>query len=211
MCRLLYVRNSSAFSVSEHLLNFAKIARNSPEYQGHGWGCCYLLNNQWQIYKNIKPVWEDDLSPFGETTVLLAHARSAFRDQDIGIEFNMPYIKEDIVFIFNGELHGVKINEQGRIGAEKIFNFLLRFYRDDMISALQKGTEIIEKRSRYIKAMNIIIADRNHAWIVSQFNEKPEYFTMQYKNYQNGLIICSDSYPASADWQHIDNRTIKEF
>jgi predicted glutamine amidotransferase len=210
MCRLLYVRADEAFDISEYLNKFAHISKNSKEYQGHGWGFAYLKNNQWQIYRNIKPIWEDNLSDFGETTVLIAHARSAFQDKDIRVENNMPFSANDIIYIFNGELHGVKIKEEGRIGAEKIFNFILRFNKGNMLEALQKGTEIIGKRSKYIRAMNIIMADKNIACLSSLFNEDEDYFTMHIKN-NDELVICSDPFPAEDGWQKIKNRTVKVY
>ena len=211
MCRLLYVRSEQEFSIAEYLKKFAYISKNSKEYQGHGWGFAYLKDNQWHIYKNIKPIWEDNFDTFGETTILVAHARSAFQDKDIRVENNMPFSANDIIYIFNGELHGVKIKEEGRIGAEKIFNFILRFNNNNILGALQKGTEIIEKRSNYIRAMNIIIADKKQAVLSSLFNEDEEYFTMNVKNDIDKLIICSDTFPDEDGWQKIDNRTIKVF
>ena len=211
MCRILAVTSSELFSVAEHLEAFACIARDSREYQGHGWGCAYFKNNKWVVYKDIKPIWEDNLDTFGTTTHLVAHARSAFQDKDIRVENNMPFTSGGIIYIFNGELRGVKIQEKGRIGAEKIFNFILRFNNDDLLNALNKGVGIIENRSRYVKAMNIVIAYQDKAYLNSFFNEDEEYFTMYTRNDNNNVIICSDPLPGENDWQKIDNRTIKVF
>ena len=70
MCRLLFVQNKKQFNISEHLSKFASIAENSKEYQGHGWGCSYLDNYEWVHYKNIKPIWEDDIEQFGNSNRL---------------------------------------------------------------------------------------------------------------------------------------------
>jgi glutamine amidotransferase len=211
MCRLLYVRSKNPFSITDHLQKFANIARNSKEFQGHGWGCAYLVDNEWKFYKNIKPVWEDDLQPFGSTTVLIAHARSAFRDQDIDIQNNMPFFNGKYVYIFNGELHGVKIKESGNIGAEKIFNFIQRFDTNDVRDALQKGVSIIKKRSHYVKAMNIIIADKEKAYVTSDFNEDSDYFTIHYKKTLDELIISSEKYPGESKWHKLETNKIKVF
>ncbi|MCG8607921.1 class II glutamine amidotransferase, partial [bacterium] len=138
MCRLLLVRSQKPFSIREHLIQFSKISENSKEYQGHGWGCAYLHNQEWKLYKNIRPVWEDDLNGFGKTSLLLAHARSAFKNQQIAIENNMPFFNDRFMFIFNGELHGVRIKETGRTGAEKIFNYFRRFDTGDPLQALRR-------------------------------------------------------------------------
>ncbi|MFQ5754365.1 MAG: class II glutamine amidotransferase, partial [bacterium] len=181
MCRLLLVRSDTAFHITPHLQKLAEISKNSKEYQGHGWGCAYIQNKEWQFYKNIAPIWEDNFQQFGRTTLLMAHARSAFKDQDIRIENNMPFFDENYVFVFNGELRGVKIKETGRIGAEKIFNFIKRFDKGDLLAAMQKGVEILKKRTSYMKAMNFIISDKQNVYVSSFFNEDAEYFTMRYK------------------------------
>lgn len=211
MCRLLFVRSDQPFEISGHLLSFAQIARNSKEFQGHGWGCSYLQNGEWQHYKSIYPIWDDDLQQFGTTVQILAHARSAFQDKDIKIENNMPFYDDKYVFIFNGELRGVKIRETGRIGAEKIFNFIKRFDRGDMRKALWRGTEIIKRRTAHLKAMNIIISDKRKAYVVSSFEEDPDYFTLHKKQSDGELIICSAVYPEERGWQKIANHSIEVF
>ncbi len=207
MCRLLFVQNKNKINISEHLTRFASIARNSKEYQGHGWGCSYLVNGEWIHYKNIKPIWEDDLEQFGNSNRLIVHARSAFEDKDIFVENNMPFYDNKYVFIFNGELRGVKIKADGRIGAEKIFNFIKRFDKYGMEDALPKGINVIDKRSSYVRAMNIIIAEKNKVHYSSLFNEDAEYFQMYYKQSKDELIICSEVYPNETGWDKIDNNS----
>ena len=116
MCRLLYVNSKNKFSTAEFLSKFAEISKNSKEFQGHGWGCAYFQNGKWNYYKNVNPIWEDDLSQFGDSNRLIAHARSAFKDEGIAVENNMPFYDDKYIFIFNGELKGVKIKEDGKIG-----------------------------------------------------------------------------------------------
>lgn len=211
MCRLLFVKSGKNFEISTHLRQLAEISKNSKEYQGHGWGCAYLSDSQWEIYKNIKPIWEDNLQKFGNTMQLVAHTRSAFKNQDITIENNMPFYADKYVFIFNGELRGVKIRETGRTGAEKIFKYIKRFDKGDMFEALQRGIKIIKNRTKYIKAINIIISDKRRAYVTSFFSEDPDYFSMQYKQTNAKLIICSEKYPNEENWKKIKNNTIKVF
>jgi predicted glutamine amidotransferase len=211
MCRLLLVKSQNEFPIVDHLRQFAHVAKHSREYQGHGWGCAYLVDNEWQIYKNIKPIWEDDLEQFGKTMQLLAHARSAFRNEGIKVENNMPFQKDGIIYIFNGELQGVKIKEQGRIGAEKIFNYILRFHNDDLLQALKKGIEIIKKHTTYVRAINIIMSDKKLVYVSSGFNEAADYFTMHYKKTDDFLLICSDPYAGESDWHEIPNHTTKVY
>jgi len=209
MCRLLTVCSKSPFAITPHLEKFAQISKNSKEYQGHGWGCAYLdAKGNWKFYKNITPVWEDNLSRFEATTLLVAHARSAFEDKNIDIANNMPFFDGRTVYVFNGELRGVKIREKGRIGAEKIFNYIRRFDQGDMRKALVKAIEIIKRRTRYIKAMNIILVNDGGIIASSLFNEDDEYFTLRYKDEQE-LIICSEPYPCEGSWEAIANDCVR--
>ena len=210
MCRLLLVKSEKEFAIADLLARFAQTAKDSKEFQGHGWGCAYRENGAWRHYKNIAPIWQDDLSRFGASTLLLAHARSAFKDEGIVVENNMPFYDDRYVFIFNGELLGVKIAEQGRIGAEKIFNFIKRFDRGDMHEALKRGTELIRKRTKYIRAMNIIMADEERAYLASLFNEDPDYFTLHYSQDGGRLIVASDPLPGGERWGKIANGTVRQ-
>lgn len=207
MCRLLFVQNRNVFSISEHLSIFALIAKNSKEYQGHGWGCSYLANDNWIHYKNINPIWKDDFEQFPKSKRLIVHARSAFEDKDIVVENNMPFYDDKYIFIFNGELRGVKIKADGRIGAEKIFNFIKRFDKEGMEKALPKGVGIVNKRTTYIRAINIIIAEKDKVHYSSLFNEDEEYFQMYYKQSDDELIICSEVYPDELGWNKISNKS----
>ena len=159
-------------------------------------------SRSWQIYRNIRPVWEDDFSPFPSTTLLVAHARSAFEDKDIVVENNMPFSDGKAVFIFNGELRGVKIKEEGRIGAEKIFNFIRRFDSGDPLAALKKATGIIRNRTRYIRGMNIIMVKDRTIYLSTFFQGDPEYFTMHCKENRE-LILCSEPFPSEQGWRDI--------
>jgi len=211
MCRLLYVNSNKEFKIADYLAKFAVISKQSKEFQGHGWGCAYLQNGKWQYYKNVNPVWEDDFSKFGSTTRLIAHARSAFKDEGIIVENNMPFYDDKYIFVFNGELRGVKIKEDGRIGAEKIFNYIKRFDKGILKGALQKGTEIITKKSSYVRAMNIIMTDENAAYVYSQFNEDENYFTLNVKKSNDCIVVCSDPFVDENDWLKLNNNSLTEF
>lgn len=198
--------------MDEHLDALARISRDSREYQGHGWGCAWIAESEqyeWRFHYDISPIWEDDSKPEGRTTLLVAHARSAFRDEGIRVENNMPFFDGQRVFAFNGELHGVRIKERGRIGAEKVFNFVKRFDRGDFAAALQRGLDAIERRTRYMRAMNVIVADITHrVYFASRFREDREYFQMCAAESDGAHILCSEPYPHTAghiDWTPIES------
>jgi glutamine amidotransferase len=210
MCRLLVVSAEKPLVVKPYLENFAYISEHSKDYQGHGWGCAYRDDGgTWEVYRNINPVWEEHFERFPPTRLLVAHARSAFEDRDITVENNMPFFDGRYVYIFNGELRGVKIREEGRIGAEKIFNFIKRFDRGNMPEAMKKAVNIIRKRSRYVRGMNIIMVDREHICLSSFFTEDEEYFTVHYKEGHEILTICSDPFPSEQGWKSIPNDSMR--
>jgi len=209
MCRLLAVKSDNPFNIARHLKEFSVICRNSKEYQGHGWGLAFIKNKEWKTHHSFLPIWEEDLSVFGSTNTLMAHARSAFRDQHINVENNMPFCSQHYVFIFNGELHRVRINSKGRIGAEKLFNFIKRFDQGDLFEAIRRGVSVIRKRSEFIRGMNFIIGDGKKFYINSFFTEDEEYFTMHYKRKSSTLMVCSKPYPNQYDWKKIKNQTME--
>ena len=151
------------------------------------------------------PIWQANRDAFGDAEILLVHARSAFRDEGIVVDNNMPFHDEERFFIFNGELQEVRLSSHGRIGAEKIFNFIKRFDRGDLQTALERGTQVINKRTRYLRAMNIIMAQGDQLFVSSHFNEDPNYFTL-YKYQGKQTMFCSQ--PLGPDWQAIPNQTV---
>ncbi|PIN80182.1 hypothetical protein COV16_01275 [Candidatus Woesearchaeota archaeon CG10_big_fil_rev_8_21_14_0_10_34_8] len=210
MCRLLIIKSKKTFQTAKPLKTFAGLAKNSQEYQGHGWGCAYKdKNGKWKHYKKITPIWEDNLDQFPDTNFLIVHARSAFEDKDIVVENNMPFYDDKYIFIFNGELRGVRIKEEGRIGAEKIFNFIKSF-KGDTKTKMQKAVEQIKKRTKLLKALNIIITDNKNIYVNNSFNERPNYFQMYYKKTDDDIMICSDPFP-NEKWQKMKLDTIEVF
>ncbi len=211
MCRLLFVKTEQEFDIRPHLRSFARVAQASKEYQGHGWGCAYLQNGEWTLYRNIKPIWQDDLTQFPPTTRLLAHVRSAFENKGIAIENNMPFYGKGYVFAFNGELRGVRIKQEGKTGAEKIFNLLLRLPRRQMSETLATAIRILKKQTHFVRASNIIVADKEGACVASLFNEDPEYFTLHYKQSANESVLCSAPYPGETGWHKLRNDSLTTF
>ncbi len=99
---------------------------------------------------------------------------------------------------------------QGRIGAEKIYNLIRGFDRGDKLEALRRTVAVIEKRTRYVKAMNIVLSDGKRTWTSSLFSEDPAYFTLRRKSKDGLRIVCSEPYPGDAGWENIENRFVGE-
>lgn len=207
------VRGAKDFDTRPHIEALASIARHSREYQGHGWGFAWLEAGAWRMYHDIRPIWEDDFDDFPATRALIVHARSAFRDEGIVVENNMPFGDGRLVFAFNGELRGVRVKAEGRIGAEKIFNYIKRFDKGDLERALVRGTDVINKRTRYVRAMNIVMASAERGLVSSHFGEDSAYFQLRSLNKGGLEIVCSEVYPGSDEqlWGRIENGATYSF
>jgi glutamine amidotransferase len=197
MCRILYARAEADFAISELLAPFAELSRHSSEFQGHGWGCAWREGGSWRHYHDIRPIWEDDLSQFGSTRLLLVHARSAFRDEGIVVENNMPFSDGESVFI----------RSEGRIGAEKIYNYIRRFDKGDKCAATAKAVDIIKKRSTYVRAMNLILSDGAQSCLSTNYSENTGYFQMHQKQDGGLHLVCSEPFAGDRGWTRIENNT----
>jgi glutamine amidotransferase len=211
MCRLLAVRDRHPLNIGDCLKQLAIIARNSCEYQGDGWGCAWDTPEGWHVYRSVRPIWEDNLEQFSSTQLLLAHARSAFRDEPPDVNHNMPFLDGGEVFIFNGELRGVSLQAEGRIGAEKLFHFLRRFEGGDRRTGLARALAVVKKRSRYIRAMNFVMAVPSALVVHAQFGEQPEYFTLHKKQAGSRHSICSEPFPGESGWESLPNNILEVY
>ncbi len=206
MCRLLALRATEPQNLTAWLQPFAAMCAASPEYQGHGWGIAWRDGNgSWHEHRQLEPIWQSPLEGFGEADLALVHARSAFRDEGIELANNMPFRQGQHIFIFNGELRGVRLSRPGRIGAEKIFNTILGFHKGDLDQALARAVSLIRERTDYVRALNLLMTDGERLYLASHFSETPEYFTL-HRLHREGLdAICSQ--PLAGSWLPIDNGT----
>ena len=210
MCRLLAVRNSTGTPVdtADLLTRFAAMARASREYQGDGWGCAWWDGARWQRYRTVTPIWDDDVTRFGGQTLFMAHARSAFRNEGIEEANNMPFVADDAAFVFNGELRGVRIAEEGRIGAEKLFNLFRRIGPRDS-GEWRRAVVTINSRIRYVRAMNFIHATPRELLVTSVFNEDADYFTMAIRRDGGTVMVCSEPLEGLDGWAPVPNGTVE--
>jgi len=208
MCRLLAVKDVAPLAIADVLRPFAEVARRSSEFQGDGWGCAWWQGGAWALHRSSRAIWDDDFTDLGAARVLIAHARSAFRNEDIAVENNMPFLSDGHGFVFNGELHGVRLKEQGRIGAEKLFKFLLRFSRGEA-SGLTRGIAAVTRMTRSIRAMNFVLADGERFFAYSQFSENPDYFTVHTLRAGRRVVICSQPLSDEAGWLPLERGVLE--
>lgn len=195
MCRLLVVSSKKDFEISPFVKEFAQLSKNSltpdGDRQKDGWGLMTTKN----IYKSIMPIWEDDLHLYdwGNDRLLILHTRSASNNKN-NIEFNQPFIKDGLVFVFNGLLKGVKINIDGKIGSEKLFNLITKFYQENTNNYLENFYQLILNKTELIVGMNIVIVDLNlnKIHILSVYTQNENYFALNFFQDQEKTIICSE-------------------
>jgi predicted glutamine amidotransferase len=210
MCRLLSVVSHASIDIDHHLDAFTRLCRTSREYQGHGWGCAILRGKSWMRYRTMTPIWEDSFRLAGETQVLLAHARSAFRDEDIAVENNMPFVSSDQAFMFNGELNGVRLSVEGRTGARKIFRLLQNLKDAGSTDTVGQAMTVIRRRTARIRACNFILADSQSICVHTLFTTDPEYYTMYRFQTARELVISSAPYEnGEGVWEALRNGSIE--
>lgn len=198
MCRFLMIKSKDTFDTVTHLENFSELCRNSEEFQGDGWGVCYLSGIEWKCFKSLKPIWEEHtrFKKIPKTKMLIVHARSAFQDKGPDPEFTQPFVDDNLVFVFNGEISGVRLKAIGKNGAQKIFSLVktqLKSSDWNVKDALEQTTSLIEKYSSNIKALNIGISDKDKLVALCKYTERDKYFGLHY--FDGDLkIICSKPY-----------------
>ncbi len=210
MCRILAVTSSVPMNAALHLDAFAGLCRASREYQGDGWGCAVWRGGGWDLYRSLRPVWEDTFRPGGQIRVLMAHARSAFRNEGIAVENTMPFVEGERAFAFNGEMHGVRLAVEGATGAHKLCRFLLRQAGSSSEAAVGHGVAVLRRRTARIRACNFLLAEPGAFILHSLFDGEDEYFTMHVRRREGETVIASRPYPGEhTGWTPVPNGSLR--
>ena len=203
MCRFLMMRSEREFDAAEPLARFRQICRDSREYQGHGWGASARVGGRWLRHRSLTPIWEDSTwTAPAATDFLVLHARSAFRDTGIELDNNMPFYRDQRIFVFNGELRGVRLRLPGRIGAEKVFRLIEREDRGDLGDALGTADSILMAKSRYVRGLNVAVTDGETIHTLCRYGEDADYFTLHVLD-GDRRAVCSE--PLSDGWRPLAN------
>ena len=97
--------------------------------------------------------------------------------------------------------------------AEKVFNYIKRLHKGNLQAAISKALEILEKRSKYIRAMNLMMVTTatKQVHVLSYYNESPDYFTLFEHEDDDTSIISSVPLSSEKNWQTMPNRSIREY
>jgi predicted glutamine amidotransferase len=218
VCRLLLLRSAEPNDAAPWVRSFSERCRASDEYQGHGWGFASWVNGAWQHSRSIRPIWEEthELPP---SRLTLVHARSAFRNEGIVVENNMPFVDGGLAFAFNGEIRGVKLAAPGATGAAKLLSLFTRF-RDvgggDSGAALDRLNTVVTRRSEHVRALNVMVSDGRSVWTNSHFAaDEAAYFTLheaRMPDVAGGLTVVSserlDVPDFSPAWTPLPNHSL---
>jgi predicted glutamine amidotransferase len=181
MCRILAVRSVRPVAPGPFLRAFALRCRGSKEYQGDGWGVAWREGGAWRTWRTVEPVWSKEPPDVPATTLFLAHARSAFRNEGVVVANNMPFVDGSLAFAFNGELRGVRLRAPGETGAWRLLHLLRRFTdaaAGDVGAALRRLDAVVMARAEYVRALNVVASDGDRVWVNSRWGEDPDYFTL---------------------------------
>lgn len=177
-----------------------KSKTTEDDWQGDGWGIALKMKNyEWQVYKSLKPIWEDQegFSQFQKTKMFVVHSRSAsFVSQKGIVEYNQPYVSDDYCFVFNGMLKGVKIRRKsrGKIGAQKIFNLLLdNLKTNSPKNSLRRVEQLLLRNSKKLEGLNIGLAYKDKFYVLCQHqSEYEDYFSIRYNMDKDPTIVVSE-------------------
>ena len=197
MCRMLAIQANDTVEVAPWMTAFSSACQESQEYQGHGWGVAWQDEGVWRHHRSVEPIWETTFT-IPRTRLAVVHARSAFRNEGIVVENNMPFVSDDFVFAFNGELRGVRLSAPGATGAARLDHLLRRFITSaegDVEAGLERLDEVVTRRTEYVRALNLIVIDGQDVVMHSRYSEDPDYFTLYHTALGDGpdtRIACSE-------------------
>jgi glutamine amidotransferase len=166
-------------------------------------------------HRSVEPIWTEIPRELPESRLVIVHARSAFRNEGIVVENNMPFLADDLSFAFNGELRGVRLSVPGETGAARLLELLRRFRSSEgggLGPALERLDRVVTSRTEYVRALNTVVSDGQAIWLGSRYSEDPEYFTLWHASLPElaggTAVACSERIEtpeSTPSWQAIPN------
>lgn len=202
MCRFLLVKSKENIQPKKLLAEFASMCQKSHapdgDWQGDGWGIVWKERKSWKLYKSLLPIWKDQnkFSSIPTTNLFAVHARSAgFPQHKNNLEFNQPYLKNNLCFVFNGMIRGVKLQRSlnGKIGAQKMFSFLIEEIGNKNVKdSLKNLDQTMLTNSKLVEGMNVGLISDNNFYVLCEYSVHPTYFSLQYYKDETIALVCSE-------------------
>lgn len=220
MCRFLIVKSKNNIKPEKLLKSFALACQKSVapdgELQKDGYGIAWHNGKSWQLKKSLAPVWQEQnlFEQIPETNLFVAHARSAgfSKDRD-NLDYNQPYIDDSLCFVFNGMIRKIKLNLplEGLIGSQKLFSLLkLQTKKSGINSGLIDVNEFVLKNAEKVEGMNIGLINGKKIYVLCQFADNKDYFSLHYFQDQNITIISSETFNPYS-WKKMKKGELKIF
>ncbi|MBN1502148.1 class II glutamine amidotransferase [Candidatus Woesearchaeota archaeon] len=195
--------------------------KNISEVYKHedGWGIAYLdSKNKWEVFKSIKPIFEDDtINEFRnlKTRALIIHVRRATRGK-LSVENNQPFIIKrrdgEYLFVHNGTIYDQLnysnnyLNTSDTDSAEW-FNYIIGYMQQN------KGyTKNILMKLNNFDAANFCLVTPMKIVIGEKYTKNPKYYSIKLHRGKSKFIVCSEILPTmrGARWERLANGSIIE-
>lgn len=210
MCRFLIVKSKKKIKPEDLLKPFALACQKSKapdgEMQKDGYGIAWQDGESWQLKKSLIPIWEEQnlFKQIPKTNLFVAHARSAgfAKDKD-NLDYNQPFLDGYLCFVFNGMIRKISFSLplEGKIGSQKLFSLIkLQNKKHKIDLALEEVKKLVLKKAEKVEGMNIGLVKDGRIYVLCQYTDNKEYFTLHF--YQNkGLTIVSSESFGCYDWK----------
>lgn len=202
MCRFFLVKSKKELKPENLLKDFSMMCQKSHapdgDWQGDGWGIAWQENGIWKSKKSLSPIWKEKnkFSSIPQTKLFAVHARSAgFPQHKNNLDFNQPYIGDNLCFVFNGMIRGVQIPRilEGQIGAQKIFSFLKQEIKNNKEKeALKNLDKTMLRNSKLVEGMNVGLVFNDTFYILCEYSHQSSYFSLHYFKNNDLTLVCSE-------------------
>jgi predicted glutamine amidotransferase len=237
MCRLLAIYGKVRFW-KEIVLEFQKLTEsgNTPPVAvepGHrdGWGMAGADDDQTGMFEiarhdeaaDFSPAFQDTLASLErQPPIFLCHLRKASPGVPIAIDNVHPFFHSGWAFSHNGSIHDpetlprdqtFRLTSRGS-DSEYLFQFLLPFFSNQQAEqkCLEFVSEAISSLETRYTALNCILSNGRELFVIRDYNQFPDYYTLYYYRLPQGMIICSEPLDSEDldrnDWQKIPNRSL---
>jgi glutamine amidotransferase len=237
MCRLLGIYGEVNFW-QKIVLEFSKLAEsgNVPSglfEPGHkdGWGMAASNAGKTVMIEIIRRLGSAYHSSIFKETIqsiknqphaFLCHLRKASPDVPITMGNVHPFFKKGWAFAHNGTIYdpetlprnpSFKFTSNGS-DSEHLFYFLLSTLLNEQKSKniLKVISDAISFLTTHYTAINCIFGNGRELYVIRDYNEFRDYYTLYYYHLEKGLIICSEPLGMKEldrnKWQELPNQSI---
>jgi predicted glutamine amidotransferase len=232
MCRMMAIIGDSSIKKSDLLLKFrclsacGNVRSGAPFGHEDGWGILsYRDNSPKHLGRSTEPAWKN--VEYGAACeriadmdrVVLAHLRKA-SSGDVSLENTQPLVSGKWSFGHNGTVYSPSFNT-GSVQSDSrvILDKLVRAIEESGPTPIErvitkKVAQIHEeiqrepdKKGRTYSSLTFMLSDGESLYVLRDFTEEEDYYTMYYFEPPGGAIFCQERI-WSAAWKPLGNRML---